>query len=178
MALPPTRDFRRGESAGGLRGLFGWRPIQALLVIALLVLATPAVRSALDPFAVEQVPGGIVIDTGGAEGRIAGGQFRLDLPLAVANRTENMIMRVELWTDAWACPEASTPTAQCRRLLSTGQDFATKLGPGGSLSLPTVLTGGAPEGVRDDAAVRIERRLANIYDDRDAKRSAAIAAMH
>ena len=169
----------RPDSAGrALAGVVGWRPIQLLaLVLAVAVLA-PMARSALDPFGSGGVSGTVGVDTSGAEGRIDGDQFELDLPLAVYNRTANVVVRVSMWTTAWDCPGLFTPTSQCRRLLSTGQDFALHLLPGGSASLPTRLSGGVPDGASQHGSVRIERQLENIYDDRDEKQSAAQAAFH
>jgi len=158
--------------------LFGWRPIRALVVLAALVLGVPAARMAAGRFGAGEGKDAVSVDTGGAEGRIDGDQFRIDLPLAISNRTDSVVIGVELWTMAWACPSAIAPVSRCRRLVSTGQDFAMRLMPDGSAQFPTVLTGGVPAGAGGTDSVRIERQLENVYDDRDMKRAAQQAEMH
>ena len=172
----PLFGARPDSAWRALAGVVGWRPIQLLALVLAVAVLVPMARSALDPFGSGGVSGTVGIDTSGAEGRIDGDQFELDLPLAVSNRTANIVVGVSVWTNAWDCPGRFTPTAQCRRLLSTGQDFALRLMPGGSASLPTKLSGGVPAGAGEHDTVRIERRLENVYDDRDEKRSAAQAA--
>jgi len=157
----------------GVAGVFGWRPMQMLAGLLVIAVMLPTAQKLLDPFGATAPKGGVSVDTSGAEGTIDSGQFRLELPLAVANRTDNVVVGVSVWTDAWDCPSLFTPKSGCRRLLSTGQDFAMRLAPGGNADLPTVLTGGLPAGAEDGDSVRIERRLENIYDDRDVKRSEA-----
>lgn len=159
------------------RRLLAWLPMQAMLVVAGLALALPLARGRLDPFGPGMVSGGISIDTDGATGRIADGRFRLDLPLSVSNRTGNIVVGISMWTTAWACPSPFTPLSGCRQVLSTGQDFAPRLMPDSTASFSTVLSGGVPAGVEDGEEVRIERRIENIFDDRDAARDAAHAMM-
>jgi len=169
----PSPPAARGLLAS-LHAVFAWRPLQLLVAAALLAVAMPSARRLVDPFGLGKVAGGIAIDTDGEEGRIAGGQFRLDLPLVVYNRTERVVVSVEMWTEAWDCPGRFTPLAGCRRMLSTGQDFPLRLAQGEDISLPTVLTGAAPSQADDGDTVRIVRRISNIYDDHDLKRSAAL----
>lgn len=167
-----------GDSTQGASSrLLGWLPLQALMLLGGVALALPLARARIDPFGPGMVKGGISVDTDGAQGHVANGQFRLDLPLSVMNRTDNVVVGVSLWTRAWACPSAFTPLAGCRRLISTGQEFVPRLLPDGAASFPTVLTGGVPAGVADGDEVRIERRIENIYDDRDTAREAAHAVL-
>lgn len=166
----------RQAQAGNGR-LLGWLPLQALLLLAGLAMALPLARARFDPFGPGMVKGGISVDTDGATGTIADGRFRLDLPLAVDNRTDNVVVGIAIWTEAWACPGAFAPLSACHRLISTGQDFVPRLLPDSAASFPTMLSGGVPPGVADGDTVRIERRIENIYDERDIAREAAHAAV-
>jgi hypothetical protein len=166
-----------GRVQAGNGRLLGWLPLQVLMLLAGLAMVLPLARARMDPFGPGMVKGGISVDTDGASGTIADGRFRLDLPLTVMNRTDNVVVGVSLWTEAWACPSALTPLAGCRRVISTGQEFMPRLLPDSAASFPTVLTGGVPAGVSDGDEVRIERRIENIYDDRDTARDAAHATM-
>jgi hypothetical protein len=166
-----------GQVRAGNGRLLGWLPLQALMLLAGAAAALPLARARMDPFGPGMVRGGISVDTDGATGTIADGRFRLDLPLTVNNRTDNVVVGVSIWTEAWACPGALAPLPACRRLISTGQDFVPRLLPESAAAFPTVLTGGVPAGVADGATVRIERRIENIYDDRDTAREAAHAAV-
>lgn len=146
--------------------------MQALLALALLLVLLPAIYAQRERFGFGGVQGGIEIDMSDAEGEVAGGGFQLDLPLKIHNRTDHVVMRVEMWTDAWACPDAWTPASGCRKLLSSGQSFDTMLEPGRSTSLSSTLTGGA-NNAPDGATVRIVRRVVNIFDEQDIERNKA-----
>ncbi|MBU6266350.1 MAG: hypothetical protein KGN34_02335 [Sphingomonadales bacterium] len=181
MATPPFQPPMRLPPAAGARGLavslravFGWRPIQVLLLAAIIGFAVPVLRARIDPYGMGKVAGGISIDTSGEEGRIAYGRFRLDLPLHVINRSERAVVAVEMWTEAWDCPGRFTPLSGCRRMLSTGQEFPLRLAQGEDIALPTVLAGAAPRDADDGDTVRIVRRISNIYDEHDVKRKAAL----
>lgn len=167
---------RRGDT-GPVAALAGWRPLWAVALLGMVALAWPSVQRALDPAGGGAAAGGVTIDTSGATGTIENGRFRLDLPLALANRTDNMVLGIELWTSAWACPDRAAPVSRCRKLLSTGQEMALHVAPGGSVSAPTVLTGGVPPGAGERDAVRIDRWVENVFDDRDARREAAQAVL-
>jgi len=154
------------------------RPLQWLLLVAGVCILVPATKNAIDPYGAAGRRGGIAVDTSGESGRIEDGQFHLDLPLSVANNTENYLTEVEMWTKAWDCPDEASPTSACRQMLSTGQDFTLLLKPGRSISLTRQLDGAAPAGARDGDTVRIERRIENIYDEKDDAQQAALDQLH
>ncbi|MBU6266351.1 MAG: hypothetical protein KGN34_02340 [Sphingomonadales bacterium] len=156
------------------RSPLAWRPMQALLLVAGICILVPAFRSSLDPYGAAGRKGGVAVDTGGEAGRIEDGRFHLDLPLSVTNNTENDIVEVVMWITARDCPQAGSPMKDCRPLLSIGQDFPMLLKPGKSISLSKQFDGAAPPAARDGDTVRIERRIENIYDQKDAAKGAAL----
>ena len=119
-----------GRVQAGNGRLLGWLPLQVLMLLAGLAMVLPLARARMDPFGPGMVKGGISVDTDGASGTIADGRFRLDLPLTVSNRTDNIVVGVSLWTEAWACPSALTPLAGCVTSDQTSADPARSRDPG------------------------------------------------
>ena len=155
--LPAERSVIAALAAG-LR----LRPLQLLALCALLVAAGPVWQMAR--MAASGVAGGVRIDTSGASGTISGGEYRLDLPVLVANGSPKVVFGVSLWVEAFACPSERSPTAACQRFASFEQYVPARIMPGSAQTSTQTVSGGVASD-SDGAVVRIHRKLQSVTDE-------------
>lgn len=137
-------------------------PVPVLIACAVLAFGGPtwrAVRMAWSGGA----EGGVQVDTSGASGSMAGGRFRLELPVEIINRGPNLVRGVSLWVETYGCPSESAPTSRCRRLTAFEQYVPARIQPGSADSDVQQIDGVAPA---LGETLRITRRLQAIDDER------------
>jgi hypothetical protein len=150
--------------ATSLSTLLQWRPIQALVTLVILTLAYPAVQMLRPNAAMANHTLDIAVE--GAKGIMDEGQLQLDLPVAITNGSDRVIMRVVLWVRAYACPDEDTPTPECTKLLSTEQNLPLRLLPGQSANPIDHISSGLPDHIAG-RLLRILRKLDRVEDDND-----------
>jgi hypothetical protein len=111
--------------------------------------------------------GALDIETDGASGTIRNGAVTLDLPVAVYNNSQRAILGVDLWVEAYACPSAASPNADCTRLMSFEQSETMRVMPNSSTVTNASRSGGLPEHLAGEH-LRISRKVTHIEDDQDA----------
>lgn len=149
----PSRDTRH---------LLQWRPVHLLL--ALLLLAGGGEAWRMKEAARHFVDGGVKVETEGTKGTITGGELVLDLPLTVYNGTDSAIVTVNMWTEAFGCPQEDAPQAQCTRLHSSEQLIDMNVQSGSSGSADRQIRTGLPPSMAGDY-VRVKRRLMGVTSD-------------
>ena len=136
-----------------------WRPLWIAAVLALVVLGWPAARWLIDR--PHFTPGGLAIETAGASGEIAGGQWHLTLPVAVFNGSDRAVSALAIDVQAFACPADDSPVADCRRIATLTQGTPRLIPPGESARFTDRLSGDAPAGL-PAGVVRINRRVESV----------------
>lgn len=147
------------------RSLLRWLPVQ-ILMLALMLVGGVATVQVMDRSA-NLVKDTVTIKTDGATGRIEQGQLLLDLPVKVYNGTDFMVVGVNLWTQAFACPDEDAPTRQCTRLHSSEQALTMRVPAGSSASDRQVIRSGLPSNMAG-THIRIERKVTNVTSDIEA----------
>lgn len=144
------------------RHLLRWRPAHLLLALFLLAGGTAAWR--MMETSRHFVEGGVQVETEGTKGTISGGELVLDLPVTVYNGTDSAIVTVNMWTEAFACPDEDSPQRACTRLHSSEQSIDMHVQPGSSGSESQQIRTGLPQTLAGDH-VRVKRRLTGITSD-------------
>ena len=154
----------RAAALNEMRGLLGWRPLYLLAIPLLGSVAVPIALAIRD--GQHFVPGGLQIETDGAQGTIDASHYNMTLPVAIYNGTERVILGVSLWVEAYACPSDDAALSRCQKILATEQRMPLRLMPGGSAQMSQSLAGDAPSDVPGQH-LRIIRKLDRVEDDRD-----------
>jgi hypothetical protein len=159
--VPPARVAAPAVEA---RGLFSWRPLQLVLLLLLVIPGYAAVKMVQNSG--HFIEGALQVETDGATGTISGNQLTVDLPVQVYNGTQQVILGVSLWVDAYACAETNSKLADCKKVLSTGVDFATNTAQKGSSKDSRQLTAGVPDDL-PGRTVKVLSRVVNTDTDVD-----------
>jgi len=144
------------------RNLLQWRPVHLLLALFVLAGGTAAWR--IMEASKHFIDGSVQVETEGTKGTISGGELVLDLPVTVYNETDSAIVAVNMWTEAFACPQEDSPQRECTRLHSSEQSFDMHVQAGSSGSESQQIRTGLPQTMAGDH-VRVKRRLTGITSD-------------
>ena len=157
---PPARPV----VADNPRGLLSWRPLQLVLLLLLVIPGYAAVKMVQNSG--HFIEGSLQVETDGAKGSLSGNQLTLDVPVQVYNGTQQVILGVSLWVDAYACAEPNSMLADCKKVLSTGLDFATNTAQKGSTKTSRQLTAGVPDNL-PGSTIKVVSKLVNTDTDVD-----------
>lgn len=150
--------------SGAFAALAGWRPVQVGGVLVALAIAMPLGATLIEWG--HFVRGGMSVETDGATGGIANGQWHMTLPVSVYNDTGRAITEVTVWVDAYACPDdtAEGDMTGCRQVASFAQELPMYVANGGSAHFDDSRSGGMPAGA-SAPRLRILRHLQSVRDD-------------
>lgn len=139
--------------------------MQAVLGLLLCGVAGPVAYQQVQ--AAGHTRGALDIDTGAASAKLVDGQLQLDLPVAIYNDSPRAILGLELWVEAYACPQQRSTRAECTKVASFEQSEPTRVMPGSAARIARSITTPLPSARAGDV-MQVSRRLTRIEDDQDA----------